>query len=47
MNVWLLFLEDYNGTSMIMYENWLSPNTINLFGDVFGKQAFAAISGTQ
>ena len=47
MNVWLSFLEDYNGTSLMLYENWLSSNKINLFSDASGKQGFAAIYGTQ
>jgi hypothetical protein len=45
INCWLLFLQEYNGTTMFLNSTWLSSETIKLFSDAAGSKGFAIVLG--
>jgi len=36
LKVWLLFMSNYNGTTVIFYKFWSSSATLELFSDIVG-----------
>jgi hypothetical protein len=45
INCWLLFLQEYNGTTMFLNSTWLASDTIKLFSDAAGSKGFAIVFG--
>jgi len=44
---WQLFLRNFNGTSMLLSEKWLSSNQIKLYTDAATSAGYAAVYGGQ
>ena len=41
--VWLKFLEDFNGKSFFLEDNWLSSSKLNLYTDASGAHSLGAV----
>ncbi|PFX27885.1 uncharacterized protein LOC111327038 [Stylophora pistillata] len=46
LNLWLNFLEDFNGKSFFLDDNWLSYSKLNLNTDASGAHGFGAVFGS-
>lgn len=44
---WKLFIEHFNGSSILMHEAWLSSDKIRLYTDAAGSKGFAAVLGSR
>ena len=46
LDLWLKFLEDFNGKSFFLDDNWLSSSKLNLYTDASGAHGFGAVFGS-
>jgi hypothetical protein len=47
MNIWLSFLETFNGTSMILHDRYLSNKTLDLYTDAAKSKGFGGLYGSR
>lgn len=45
--MWLVFIKQYNGTSMFINQTWLTSDTIRLYSDAAGAHGYAVVYGAQ
>ena len=44
---WKLFVDHFNGSSIVLHDIWLSSNKIRLYTDAAGSKGFAAVLGSR
>ena len=46
LDLWLNFLQDFQGKSFLLDDNWLSSRKLNLHTDALGAHGFGAVFGS-
>ena len=46
INVWLEFLETFNGRSLFLNDTWISSSTLRMYTDAAGSLGYAAVFGS-
>jgi hypothetical protein len=47
IKAWATFLENFNGKSVFLFDNWVSSSSLKLYSDAAGKIGYAAVFGSQ